>query len=262
MTMSLHQTEAIVLKTADFQEYDKVVTLYTQKLGKVRAVVKGVRKPTSKLAASLGLFTHLNISLFGKRPRELYRLTQTDIIRFHHRLREDVHRLTYGSLFIELLNRATGDNEPDPELFEFCSGYLNGIEKQTDLGSFTLIYLIKLLQITGFSPYLSGCVVCHKPIPTERRKAPVLFSFHKGGVICSACQNKTDKKRNAQALHPISIGGIQFYQQGLTQPISRAAGLRIDRRQGKMLLDLLLNHITYHLEGSLKTQKFYKTIIV
>jgi DNA repair protein RecO (recombination protein O) len=255
--MSLHQTEAIVLKTTDFLEYDKLVTFYTRKLGKVRAVVKGVRKPTSKLAASLGLFAELNLTLFGKRPRELYRVTQTEIISFHYRLREDVDRLTYSSLLIELLNRATGENEPDPELYEFCTGYLTGLEKKVELGSFTLIYLIKLLQITGFAPYLSGCVVCRKPIPNHNKKATFHFNFHKGGIVCSSCQNKAVKTRIARPISPISIDSIQFYQSAIYEPVSRSAELTIDRKQGKILLELLLNHIAYHLEGSLKSQKFY-----
>ncbi|MFB3896179.1 MAG: DNA repair protein RecO [bacterium] len=264
--MSLHQTEAIVLKTTEFLEYDKLVTFYTRKLGKVRAVVKGVRKPTSKLAASLGLFTELNLTLFGKRPRELYRVTQTEIMRFHHRLREDVTRLTYGSLFIELLNRATGENEPDPELYQFCSGYLTGLEKKVELGSFTLIYLIKLLQITGFAPYLSGCVVCRKPIP-KQKNTPVQFNFHKGGIVCSVCQTKGSYparktlKKQTHYISSVPIGSIQFYQSALIEPITQIAGLTIDRKQGKILLELLLNHIAYHLEGNLKSQKFYRTII-
>lgn len=264
--MSIHQTEAIVLKTTDFLEYDKLITFYTQKLGKIRAVVKGVRKPTSKLAASLGLFTELNLTLFGKRPRELYRVTQTDIIRFHHRLREDVTRLTYTSLFIELLNRATGENEPDPELYQFCAEYLTGLEKKVELGSFTLIYLIKLLQFTGFAPYLSGCVVCRKPIP-KQKKTPVQFNFHKGGIVCSVCQTKGSHlvrklpEKASRYLSSIPIGSIQFYQTALIEPVSQIAELTIDRKQGKILLELLLNHIAYHLEGNLNSQKFYRTII-
>jgi DNA repair protein RecO (recombination protein O) len=263
--MSLHQTEAIVLKTTDFLEYDKLVTLYTQKLGKVRAVVKGARKPTSKLAASLGLFTHLKVTLFGKRPRELYRLTQAENISFHHRLREDMVELAYGSLFIELLNRATGENEPESELFDLCIQYLNGSDPSHNLGdpsprlcegSYTLVYLIKLLQFVGFAPYLTGCVVCKKSISRQKKEQTVWFSRKKGGLLCSQCQGK--RVRHAWSLEPISVGCIQFYQQGLLQPVALATQLKIDRKQGEMLFNLLLNHIAYHLEGNLKSQKFYR----
>lgn len=255
--MSIHQTEAIIINSFDFKESDKLVTLYTQKLGKVRAIVKGVRKPTSKLAASLGLFTHLKVTLFGKRPKELYRLTQTEIIHFHHRLREDVNRLAYTSLFIELLNRATGENEPETELFTLTSNYLNGIEKKVDLLSYTLIHLIKLLQITGFAPWLTSCVVCRKTLPQQGKKAQFMVSVHKGGLVCSECQNKKSRGRGTSTLQSISFGSILFYRQGLRQPLSRVPQLKIDRKQGEALLDLLLNHIAYHLEGTLKSQKFY-----
>lgn len=252
--MSLHQTEAIVINSIDFLEYDKLITLYTRQMGKVRAVVKGARKPTSKLAASIELFTHLNVTLFGKRPRELYRLTQTEIIQFHHRLRDNVDRLSYASLFIELLNRTAGENEPEPELFELSIHFLTEIETNPELISTSLIYLIKLLQIAGFAPHLAGCVVCKKPVSYQKKLQPVLFSVEKGGLVCSQC--RAHGKPSA-LFHPISIGCLEFHHHGLVQSLPQATKLTIDRKQGKMLLDLLLNHIEYHLEGNLKSQKFF-----
>ncbi|MCX7918738.1 MAG: DNA repair protein RecO [bacterium] len=256
--MSLHRTEAIVIRVVDFLEYDKLVTLYTQKLGKVRAVVKSARKPTSKLAPSLSLFAHLKITLFGKRPKELYRLTQTEIVSFHQRLREEVERLTYSALFIELLNRATGENEPDAELFELCVNYLNGIEKKVDLHSYTLIHLIKLLQIVGFAPWLTGCLVCRTTVSDKKTEQNWMYSVNRGGLVCSACRKKKGGKNDGTSLQPISRGAIYFYQQVLRFGFPRVIQLKIDRKQGRPLFDLLLNHIAYHLEGQLKSQKFYR----
>jgi len=54
----LLRTEAIVIKRVDFGEADKILTLYTPYMGKLRAVAKGVRRPTSKLGGHVELFTH------------------------------------------------------------------------------------------------------------------------------------------------------------------------------------------------------------
>ena len=43
-------TAAIVLKSIDFQESSKIVTLLTPEHGKIAVMVRGCRKPKSKFA--------------------------------------------------------------------------------------------------------------------------------------------------------------------------------------------------------------------
>ncbi|RFM22309.1 hypothetical protein C1146_01915 [Clostridium botulinum] len=42
--MSLYKTRAVVIKTQEFKEADKLVWLYTEKLGKITAIAKGAKK--------------------------------------------------------------------------------------------------------------------------------------------------------------------------------------------------------------------------
>ncbi len=58
-----YQTEAIVIRKIKLGEADRILTLYTPQLGKIRAVAKGVRRPRSKLAGHLELLTHSLVSL-------------------------------------------------------------------------------------------------------------------------------------------------------------------------------------------------------
>jgi recombinational DNA repair protein (RecF pathway) len=51
--MTEHYTPAVVLSRAPRNESDLAVALYTKKLGRVNAVVKGARKITSKLSGHL-----------------------------------------------------------------------------------------------------------------------------------------------------------------------------------------------------------------
>ena len=47
----LYQTEGIVLSSMDLGEDDRIVSILTAQKGLVRAVVRGARKPTGRLAA-------------------------------------------------------------------------------------------------------------------------------------------------------------------------------------------------------------------
>ena len=54
----LYKTEGIVLKSTEFKEADKIVTIYTKNYGKISAIAKGVRKIKSKFESSLEILTH------------------------------------------------------------------------------------------------------------------------------------------------------------------------------------------------------------
>ena len=62
----IYTTEAIVLRTSSLGEADRLITLLTPGLGKLRAAARGVRKPTSKLGGHLDSLTrYANLSIIG-----------------------------------------------------------------------------------------------------------------------------------------------------------------------------------------------------
>jgi DNA repair protein RecO (recombination protein O) len=64
--MNFVAAQGLVLGATAYSEADKIVQLYTLQLGRVRAIVKGIRKPKSKLASSIDLFTESTFSLHKK----------------------------------------------------------------------------------------------------------------------------------------------------------------------------------------------------
>jgi DNA repair protein RecO (recombination protein O) len=58
-----YTTEAIVLSRFDLGEADRVLTLITPGIGKLKAIAKGVRRPTSRLGGSLEPFAELTVAL-------------------------------------------------------------------------------------------------------------------------------------------------------------------------------------------------------
>jgi DNA repair protein RecO (recombination protein O) len=98
----LYRTEAIVIKRSDFFEADRLLTLYTPKLGKIRAIAKGVRKPTSRKSGHVELFTHSQLLI--AKGRNLDIVTQAETVHAFRSLREDLLRTTYAFYGAELLD--------------------------------------------------------------------------------------------------------------------------------------------------------------
>jgi DNA repair protein RecO (recombination protein O) len=75
-----YRSRSIVLKNMDFKETDKLVTVFSEDQGKMRAVAKGVKKPNSSLRACVQPFCCSQ--LFFNGGRELDVITQGRLLDF------------------------------------------------------------------------------------------------------------------------------------------------------------------------------------
>ncbi|HMG27836.1 MAG TPA: DNA repair protein RecO, partial [Acidimicrobiia bacterium] len=76
--MALYRDQGVVLRTIKLGEADRIVTILTRGQGKVRAVAKGIRKPTSRFGARLEPMSHVAVQCY--RGRELDVVTQVETI--------------------------------------------------------------------------------------------------------------------------------------------------------------------------------------
>jgi DNA repair protein RecO (recombination protein O) len=63
----LYRVDALIIRARDFGEADKILTLYTKECGKIQAIAKGVRKPTSRLRGGVQMFAHSRLLLYRGR---------------------------------------------------------------------------------------------------------------------------------------------------------------------------------------------------
>ena len=81
------RTEAIVLRQQVFGEADRILTLLTPDRGKLAAIAKGVRRPSSRKAGHLDLFMRADVLLAIGRNLDIVNQAQAiDSFRF---LREE-----------------------------------------------------------------------------------------------------------------------------------------------------------------------------
>ena len=113
--MMYYRTRAIVLKSINYRDADKLVSLFTEEKGKVRAIARGVQKPKSSLRACTQPFCHSTFHLAG--GRELDVITQGKIIDFYGNSREDMILSLYSMYIMELLEKTLLDKMPVPFLY-------------------------------------------------------------------------------------------------------------------------------------------------
>ncbi len=146
-------TKGIVLARTNFQEADRIVTLLTPDQGKVRVLAKGVRKPKSKLAGGIELFSVSDITYLPGRG-ELATLISSRVMIHYGNIVKDINRTMYGYEQLKRFNKLTED-EVEPDYFELLQAGLDSLNNSEISFDLTDLWLsMQLLRLTGQAPNL------------------------------------------------------------------------------------------------------------
>jgi len=179
----LYRDDAVVLRVQKLGEADRIITLFTRRRGRVRAVAKGVRRTTSKYGARLEPFGHVDVQFIE--GRTLHAITQVEGIELYgKRFLDDYPRYTAASAIAETAERLTPEEEePALRLYLLTLGALRALAEGEHGGGLVLdSYLLRAMALAGWAPALTECAVCGTP---GRHRA---FSVPAGGSVCPDCR--------------------------------------------------------------------------
>ncbi len=160
--MPSFETEALVLRTYNFAEADKIVVCLTRSSGVVRGVAKGCRKLKSRFGASLEPFTLTKISYYHKENQELVSLRQAEIVKSHFDLSSQAETLAALAYMGDLVVEFSPPFEQNERLFRMVNACLEAIaESQTELQSILRYFEVWLLKLEGYLPDIRRCGECH-----------------------------------------------------------------------------------------------------
>ena len=247
MRSHVYRTEAIILRRSDYGEADRILTLYTPRFGKRRAIAKGVRKTTSRLAGHIELFTRAQLMLAEGRNLDI--LTQADIIAPYRNLREDLKRISYAYYVAELLDKLTEDEEGQSPAYGLLAETLEWL----DSAPFPLVVVrrfeLRLLGLLGYRPYLFHCASCQEDLTeSAERWTPA------GGMLCPRC---ADEDLATIAISLNAFKTLRFMQR---EPIEAVIGLRLSETVLREIEDLLQLTLRPLLERDLKSVKFVHAV--
>jgi DNA repair protein RecO (recombination protein O) len=161
--MALSETEALVLRTYNLAEADKIVVCLTHTAGLVRAVAKGCRRLKNRFGAALEPFTLLNISFYQKDNHDLVSLRNSEILKSHFNLLCDAETLTGLAYMADLIIEFSPPYQPNDRLFRMVRSCLAAIaESPADLQTILRYFEVWILKLEGFLPDIKKCADCHQ----------------------------------------------------------------------------------------------------
>jgi DNA repair protein RecO (recombination protein O) len=185
--MSGVSTAAFVLRAVDLRESDRLLTLLTEKLGKVSAVARGARTSRKRFGGALEPFALIEVLLEQGRGREsLFALSEAALVDAHAGLSSDLERLGAAAFVLELAREVTPEHEPDTRLFGILAEALSLLSSEGACATRSLAAAagLAVLASAGLGVGADRCTACGKKVPPNRRAC---FDPRRGGVVCTAC---------------------------------------------------------------------------
>jgi len=236
-----YQTEAIIIKRIKLAEADRILTIYTPELGKLRAIAKGTRRPKSKLGGHVELLTHSRLML--ARGRNLDIITQAQTIGNFLPIKDNLELISRGLYIAELVDSFTGEHIEDRQLFKLLLETLNELSQSNDYEPVLRYFELNLLDRLGYRPQLQHCTDCNSSLKPEAN----FFSPRLGGVLCHQCGF------NESTAKPLSLNALKVLRLWQNCDFVAAKRVKINRELAAELEQLMREYIKYILEKQLKS---------
>lgn len=240
--MKLYKVDAVVLRSIECGNGDKLLVLFSREQGKIKVMAHGVTKLTSRKRGSVQLFTYTRFLIH--RGRELDSVSQCEGIEMFSYLRNNLEQISYASYLAELVEALIPEGEQNESLFLLLLETLRLMEEgETEI--LTRSFEIKAAGLMGYRPVLGECVLCGGALAGS-----LYFSAKTGGLLCEECRD-TDPWALA-----CSRGMAETLKVLSNWPPDRLRQLKISTADRKQIKILLYDFLKYHLEKELKSASF------
>lgn len=176
------KTEGIIIKTLDYGEGNKILTLYTANYGKISLMARGAKKTKSRLSGVTQLFTYGQFIFF--KGSQMGTLNQGEVIQRFVEVQKDIHKTAFVAYLVELVDRMVEPEQPDPYLFRQLLSGIEQINQGKDSEIVARIFEMKMLRHAGYLPNLYTCSLC------GAEQSIFTLSIPDGGLICQTHLNQ------------------------------------------------------------------------
>ena len=234
--MPLRKVNGIVLQVKDFGESDRIVTLFTLELGRIRGIAKSAKRSRKRFGGCLNQFSLLSTILFEKESAGLCRIDHCDLVRGFTGLSADLSKILHGSYMLELANRLIPERDPNEDGFHLLCAALDKLEREDADERLLRIFEVRLARILGYEPRLTSCTGCGRQV----RGDGFAFSLEKGGTVCRDCAGSPDD------LIPVSAGTLHLLERSMTMSFETVSRLVFPRRSLDECRSILPGFLQYH----------------
>jgi DNA repair protein RecO (recombination protein O) len=176
-------TDAIILRSYNLAEADRIVVCLTRSAGLVRAVAKGARRMKSRFGAALEPFTLTRVAFYERENRELVSLSSAEILKSNFDLAAQVEMAEVLGYMAELIGEFAPPHEANDRLFRMVAACVDALAAPNAAKPVLRYFEIWLLRLAGSFPDTGACAVCGRDAVTDQ----ALYLSVEGTARCASC---------------------------------------------------------------------------
>jgi DNA repair protein RecO (recombination protein O) len=177
-------SQAFLLRSVDYADADRIVTLLTSSFGKLSCIARNARRSRKRFGGALEPLALLDVEL-RQGQGQLATLLSAHVARAFPRILAELPRMSAGFAALELLRELSAEHQPDPGVFATALELLGALDAaQVAPEQLLLCFEVRLLGQLGFAPRLDQCGQCGK---RPRDGQAVLFDPRLGHLSCRGC---------------------------------------------------------------------------
>ena len=243
--MPVHTTDALILRTYDFGEADRIVVFLTRDHGKKRGVANGARRPRSRFVGGLEPLTLTRVAYYERERRDLVRLNDVDTLRSPMTACH-ADGLGYVEYFAELLDECLPEADPNTALFRLGACMVESLGGNTPVTRLARYFEYWVLKLQGVYPSLT-CHRCGAFPDAGGRLDPGHMEF-----LCVACAGDRGV--------PLSADAVRFLQLAAVTPPAGLADTELTARADGELDRVHRRLLSVHLEKELRAGKVLRAM--
>ena len=240
---------AIVLRVTDYNDRDALLTVLTQKHGKLTIKARGLRRKNSPLIAPCQLLAFGEFTLFEYKGQ--YTINEAHSIELFSNLRRDLTKLSLGTYFAQVAEVLSQEDLPNPELQSLVLNCLYALSKPNEPEmKVKAVFELRAACLAGFMPDLFGCHICGCQNPDR-------FDLSEGMLECVSCRGMGGGIR--MPVNPSVLDAMRYIC--FCDP-KKILSFDIKTENLMKLADITEAYLTTQLERGFSTLDFYKSLMI
>ncbi len=200
-----YKCDAVVIYSADYREYDRLLTLYAPTFGEKKVILRGCKKPTAKLRyASTPLFYGEFVLVDGKG----YDIVKTvDSKKTFFNIPKDYEKYLDACNILKIVD-ANGEYSSPRLLFMLLITYLSIIDiENANLDVATSKFFVEILKMQGLGLNTTNCNACNCQFDNN------VFYDHDFSFLCENCRSLKSEQISRDIIDTINtIQNNKFIQ--------------------------------------------------
>lgn len=256
------RVNGLVVRETQIGEYDKLLTVVTEEMGRITVSGKGVRSLKSKHMPTTQLFCYSSFVL--RKSRSCFYISDSSLHESFFGLRMDLNKLALASYLCDVAAELAVEGVGDTDLLRLTLNTLYALANNdtVPMSQLKAAFELRCAAIEGFLPNLTACDVC-----SEGTNRQFYLDVMNGRILCRECMQtvrRTDDLIDDGTAHiylrltPAVLDAMRYV---ISAPDRRYLSFSLHEDEQALFVSVCEKYLLNHMEHGFYSLEFYKSLL-